>query len=172
MLKCSQPPPVPNSHFLWQAISHPSPAVYRAAADARQKPCCRHPLEWLSRHVVIPGGAGWGRGVTDGAFEEQPSLNDFCIDSWIVASLPEKKKCLVMQTAVRAWDVSLCLGMMAFSLRPSICFHLDKGNPLSCGRWIAFRVKERTETLPEKKIGGVVGDNQMNGLEYLHLFFE
>lgn len=50
-------------------------------------------------------------------------------------------------------------------------------------------MKERTETLPKKKIGGVVGDNQMSGLEscigrenvlemsglseeYLHLFFE
>ena len=28
----------------------------------------------------------------DGAFEEQPSLNDFCIDSRIVSSLPEKEK--------------------------------------------------------------------------------
>ena len=34
-----------------------------------------------------------------------------------------------MQTVVRAWDVSLCLGLMAFSLRHGICFHLDKGNP-------------------------------------------
>lgn len=94
-----------------------------------------------------------------------------------------------MQTAVRAWEVSLCLGMTAFSLRPSVCCYLDKGNPLSRGRQIAFRVKERTETLSKKKIRGVVSDNQMNGLEscigrenvlemrgfseeYLHLFCE
>lgn len=36
-------------------------------------------------------------------------------------------------------------------------------NSLSWGRLIAFRVKERTETLPGSMTGMAVGDNQMNG---------